>query len=175
MSYMQVKILEGVSAKVEGSQVELSGKNGKSKRRFNPNLIHAEVKGGMIEISIKENKKVMDAAGMAAKAFAKQISCDMEGVLNGHEVKMEIVYAHFPMTIETSGNKVIIKNMLGERAPRTAKLMGDTKLTVNGKEIKIMGISLDDVAQSAANIRKACKVRKIDERIFQDGIYYSEK
>jgi Ribosomal protein L6P/L9E len=169
----QIQVPEGISIKVVGNEIEVSGKLGKNRRRFNTNLISAKVSESRLDISARENKKVAKIAAMAVPAFAKQISSDIEGVTKGYEIRMEIVYAHFPMTVEISGKEAVIKNMLGERSPRRSKLTGDTKIEVKGKDVIIHGSKLDDVAQTAANIRKACKVRNRDERIFQDGIYYT--
>jgi large subunit ribosomal protein L6 len=67
----------------------------------------------------------------------------------------------------------VIKNLIGERAPRLASIAGTTKVEVKGQNVRLYGTSKDDVSQTAANIRKACKIRKKDGRIFQDGIYYA--
>ena len=42
-----------------------------------------------------------------------------------------------------------------------------------GQDMRLYGTSKDDVTQTAANLRKAVKIRKKDERTFQDGVYYS--
>ena len=62
--------------------------------------------------------------------------------------------------------------MLGERHPRFAKIIGDTKIEVKEKILRIYGTKLEDVTQTAANIKKICKIRKKDIRVFQDGVYY---
>ncbi len=170
---IRIQIPEGISIKAGTAEIEVSGKLGKDRRPFNSNLLSAKVSESHLDISIREHKKVAKIAAMAASALAKQIGSDIEGVTHGHEIKMEIVYAHFPMTVEISEKEAIINNMLGERSPRRSKLIGDTKVEVKGKDVVIRGIKLDDVTQTAANIRKASKVRNRDERIFQDGIYYA--
>jgi large subunit ribosomal protein L6 len=43
---------------------------------------------------------------------------------------------------------------------------------VKGQNVRVYGTSLDDVSQTAANIRLACKIRNKDSRVFQDGLYY---
>lgn len=78
---------------------------------------------------------------------------------------------HFPIALEVKGNTLLIKNLFGERIPREAKIVGDTKLEVKGQEIIVKGVDIYDVGQTITNIRKACKVKQKDTRIFQDGIY----
>ena len=43
---------------------------------------------------------------------------------------------------------------------------------MKGQNVRVYGPSLDDVSQTAANIRKACRMRNKDTRVFQDGLYF---
>jgi large subunit ribosomal protein L6 len=73
-------------------------------------------------------------------------------------------------------DKIIwIKNFIGERGLRSAKLIGDIKIRTTEDEIFISGINLEHVAQSAANIQQACRIRDKDRRVFLDGIYVIRK
>jgi large subunit ribosomal protein L6 len=85
---------------------------------------------------------------------------------------MKIVYAHFPMTVKAVGDKVTIENFLGERYPRTAKIVGSAKVQVKGEEVVITGINKEDVGQTMANLEQATKIKGRDPRVFQDGIYF---
>ncbi|MCL5430421.1 MAG: 50S ribosomal protein L6, partial [Candidatus Marsarchaeota archaeon] len=75
------------------------------------------------------------------------------------------------MTVEAKGNTVQIKNLIGERAPRMAVIRGSTKVEVKGQLVRIYGVNMEDVTQTEANLRKACRIRKKDVRVFQDGLY----
>ena len=97
------------------------------------------------------------------------------GVKHGFTYKMKIVYAHFPMTVKVKGNIVSIDNFLGERSPRTAKIIGDVKVSVKGDDVTITGINKEHVGQTMANIEQATKIKGRDPRIFQDGIYLVDK
>jgi large subunit ribosomal protein L6 len=88
---------------------------------------------------------------------------------------MKIVYAHFPMTVKADGSKVTIENFLGERHPRTAKILGDTQVQIKGDEVIVSGINKEEVGQTMANIEQATKIKGRDPRVFQDGIYLVEK
>jgi len=90
---------------------------------------------------------------------------------------MKIVYAHFPMTVKAtqSQNKVIIENFLGERYPRTAKIIGHSQVEIQGDEVIITGINKEEVGQTMANIEQATKIKGRDPRVFQDGIYLVAK
>ena len=104
------------------------------------------------------------------------ISNMIYGVKHGFTYKMKIVYAHFPMTVKVKGKLVTIDNFLGERHPRTAKIIGDdVKVSVKGDDVTITGINKENVGQTMANIEQATKIKGRDPRIFQDGIYLVDK
>ncbi|MGB9577463.1 MAG: 50S ribosomal protein L6, partial [Candidatus Norongarragalinales archaeon] len=97
----------------------------------------------------------------------------IKGCTEEYSKKLQVVYAHFPITIEVKGSQVNIKNFLGEKVPRTAKIVGDTKVSVAGQEITVSGHDKEAVGQTASNLVRATRIAKKDVRIFQDGIYYS--
>jgi len=90
---------------------------------------------------------------------------------------MKIVYSHFPINVKVMGDKglVVIENFIGERAPRYAKIYGNVKVTVQGDDVVIEGIDINEVSQTAANIQSATKIRNKDPRVFLDGIYVYQK
>ncbi len=170
---MIIDIAEGVKAEVKGNQIAVTGSLGTNRRRFNDSLLSVTAKANGIEIEPTVNKKLSKKAGMAANSLAKELRNDMLGVTKHFEMRMTALFAHFPMTVEVKNDELMIKNMTGERAPRKAAIQGSTKIEVKGQNLRIYGTKLDDVSQTAANIRRASKTRKKDERVFQDGVYYS--
>ncbi len=64
---------------------------------------------------------------------------------------------------------------MGERSARVTEILGDCKVSVEGDDIIIKGVSLEDVGQTAANLEQATKIKRKDQRIFLDGIYVYEK
>ena len=72
---------------------------------------------------------------------------------------MKIVYSHFPMKVAVKGNVVITDNYLGEKAPRKAAIVGETKVVVKGKDIRIEGIDKEAVGQTAANIENSTTIK----------------
>jgi large subunit ribosomal protein L6 len=99
----------------------------------------------------------------------------MTGVLKGFTYKVKVVFAHFPVTVKVKGDTILIENFTGERSARVAKIQGDTKVTVKGEDVIVQGLSLEDVAQTAANMEQATKVRRKDPRIFLDGLFIFER
>ena len=99
----------------------------------------------------------------------------MKGVTEGYIYRLKIVFIHFPMTINIQGNKVVINNFVGERKARVAKIHGDVKVRVESDDIIVTGNDIENVAQTAANIQQATKIRNKDLRKFLDGIYVYKK
>ena len=64
---------------------------------------------------------------------------------------------------------------MGERSPRIAKIVGKCKVTVEGDDIIVKGVSVEDVGQTSANVEQATKIKRKDQRIFLDGVYIYHK
>ena len=168
-----IPVPSGVNVAIEGDRVSISGSLGTNKRKFNAALVEVAKEGDSITVTAIGRKKLAKRSRNVSNAARKEIENDITGVGSHFEVMMETVFSHFPITVEVKGKEVHIKNILGERVPRTSKIVGDTKIEVKDKMVRIYGINRDDVSQTAANIREACKTRNKDERVFQDGVYYS--
>ncbi len=168
-----VEIPEGVNVEIEGMKVRVSGPKGTLERDFS----HAK---GII-LRKEDNKVVIEAffADRRKKALvgtiAGHIDNMIKGVTKGWRYKLKIITTHFPVTVRVSGNEVIIENFLGEKAPRRAKIVGNVKVTVKGKDVIVEGIDIEAVGQTAANIELATKVKDKDRRVFVDGIYIYER
>jgi large subunit ribosomal protein L6 len=103
------------------------------------------------------------------------ISNMVTGVTKGYTYRLKIVYAHFPISVKTKGDQVLVENFVGERSPRVARIIGDCKVTVEGDDVVVKGISVEEVGQTAANMELATRIKKKDQRIFLDGIYLYQK
>jgi large subunit ribosomal protein L6 len=99
----------------------------------------------------------------------------IKGVTQGFTYRLKIVFVHFPMTVRIEGRRIEIQNFIGERKAREAKIAGGAKVRVEGEDVIVEGIDIDDVAQTAANIQQSMKIRKKDLRKFMDGIYVYSK
>jgi len=168
----KVEIPKGVKVTINGSEVTVKGKAGELKRSFVHPKVKIFEKEGHAVVHC-EFPKVKDKAIVGT--FASHIQNMVDGVQGGFEYHMKIVYSHFPMKAGPKGDKFVIENFLGEKAPRHADIVRNTKITVKGNDVVLQNIDLEAVAQSAANIEKACRIKGYDPRVFQDGIYITEK
>ena len=171
----EVEVPEGVEVKVDGMKVTVKGPKGELTRDFS----HA--RGVIIRLDEGGRKVVVEAffANRRKKALVGTIASHIEnmitGVTKGFRYKLKIIYSHFPVSVKVEGDKVIIENFLGEKAPRVAKIVGNTTVKVQGSDVIVEGIDIEAVGQTAANIELATKVKDKDRRVFVDGIYIYEK
>ena len=107
--------------------------------------------------------------------FRSHITNMIIGATSGFEYKMKIVYSHFPVKTSVKGDKFVIENFLGEKHPRSASIIGDTKIVVKGDEVVLTGSNKENVGQTAANIEQITRIKGYDPRVFQDGIYMTQK
>lgn len=168
----RLAIPKSVKVSVKGTEVSVSGKSGQLKRSFDNPKVKVSMEGDEIVVHC-EYPKVKDKALVGT--FASHIQNMMDGVQGGFEYHMKIVYSHFPMKTTVKGDRFVIENFLGEKSPRHANIVGQTKVAVKGAEVVVSGVDLEATSQTAANIERACKIKGYDPRVFQDGIYIVEK
>ncbi len=167
-----IEIPPNVQVRVDGNQVEVSGEKGTLKRTFQFPDVKIRNENGKIVIEAESERRKTKAAVGTVRAHLRNM---FRGVTEGFTYKLRAVYSHFPIRVEVKEDKVYIHNLLGEKYPRIAKIVGETKVEVNGDEIIVSGINKDDVGQTAINIEQATAVRHRDRRIFQDGCYIVER
>jgi large subunit ribosomal protein L6 len=162
-------IPENINVTIDNKTVKVSGQKGELEKTFKYFFdIRIEKRDKNILITSTSDKKKVRAMIGTIVAHIKNM---IEGVTEGFACKMKVIYSHFPVTVKVEGNKVIIQNFLGETVPRTANIVGKTKVEIQGQDITLSGPSKDDVGQTCGNIEIACRITKYDRRIFQDGIY----
>lgn len=169
---VEVEIPQNVEVTVEGKKVTVSGEKGSVARQFkNPTLAFSK-KDKSLNIRIKSSKKRDLACLGTVRGHIKNM---IDGVNSGVTYNLRIVYAHFPMTVSVSGNQVLINNFLGEKSPRRAEIIEGVQVSVKGQDVTVTGVSLESVSQTAANIEQATRIKDLDPRVFQDGIYMTVK
>jgi large subunit ribosomal protein L6 len=172
MEEIIIELPNNIQAEIKDKKVTLKG-NGKTvSKQFKATQIELILEENKIKIqSPKSNKKIY----AIMNTFKKHINNLIKGINQEFVYKMEIVFSHFPMTVTVKGNIVEINNLAGAKSIRKAKIIGETKVEIKGKDVIIKGNSLENTGQTAANIEKATKIKGRDVRVFQDGIYINEK
>jgi len=167
-----VEIPEGVDGTLEGRIVTIKGEKGELVRDFSHAPINIQLEGKTVTVQASWPRKKEAALVGTVRSHIQNM---IKGVTTGFTYKLKIVFSHFPITVKIQGKTLTIQNFTGERSPRKAKIMGDTKIIIKGDDIIVQGINLEDVSQTAANIQNATKIKNKDPRVFLDGIYVYEK
>lgn len=172
MEEEHIAIPDGVDVNLEGKTITVTGEKGTVTRTFRAPSVTVKMSDSEVTVSTPSHRKKDLATVGAIRSHIRNM---MEGVQTGYEYKLKTFYAHFPMNVSVSDDRVKIDNFLGERYPRYARIVGDTQVKVKDDEITVTGIDKESVGQTAANLEQATRIRKKDPRVFQDGIYLFEK
>lgn len=172
----ELEIPKGVSVILEGGHhIRVKGPNGDIAKDF------SHVRG--INVSIERNRIIFSTnfpkSGTLAliKTVVSIINNLMIGVQTNYKYISKICYSHFPCNCEVKpdNSEIQIVNFLGERAPRRAKYPENVKVEVKGDDVYFIGPDKELLGQAAANVKRACRIRKKDPRVFQDGVYLYKK
>ena len=144
--------------------------------------ISRKLSANNVNITIESSNKIIIKAKSATKRESKMIGtiCAhinnmIKGLVEGFEYKMEICNVHFPMNVKVDGDSIVIKSFLGEKTQRVARILPNVDVSVKSNQITIKSLFIENAGQTAANIEKATRVTNRDRRIFQDGIFITEK
>jgi large subunit ribosomal protein L6 len=171
----EVEIPKGVKITVsEDHHITVKGPEGEVEKDF------SHIRG--IKIT-NEGKKIIFSAHFPsnktlalAKTIINILNNLIEGVQTNYKYCLMVCYSHFPCNVEVKNDEIQVVNFLGERAPRKTKFdNNNVNIEVNGDEVILKGPDKEILGQIASNIKKACRIRKKDPRVFQDGVYLYKK
>lgn len=167
-----IEVPNEVEVSVKDRIVSVNGKKGALTRDFSESPVTIQLEGKEIKVQANwPRKREASLVGTISSHIQNMIT----GVSQGFTYKLKIVFAHFPISVKVKENMVSIENFTGERSPRWARIMGDSKVSAKEDDVIVQGINLEDVSQTAANIERATKVKRKDPRVFLDGIFVYEK
>lgn len=170
--HQTIKIPEGVEIHVHGNEIKVKGPEGHVNKEVNLGDLDVEVSKGIFKIghesASKKEKRMMNTISAHVKNMIK-------GVQKKYEYTLKVASSHFPMTVKAEGRKVTIKNYYGERKERKTILPENVEIEINKDIIKIKSCDKELAGQASANLENVTKVANRDRRIFQDGIYITNK
>lgn len=155
---------------VEGKLVTVKGPKGELRRDFNNPKYNRSVSienSDGVEIKCEDRKTFKAIAG-TVEAHIKNM---LLGITVGFKYRLKIVYSHFPITVAFKDGEIHIKNFLGEKGARIAKITEGCGVKVEKDEIVLTGIDIETLGQTAQRIEQACRLSGRDRRVFQDGIF----
>jgi len=171
-----IALPEGASASIAGDVITVS-KDGQSlSREFRHHKVEVRAVNGDLEVFVNLPRRSDKALAGTWAAHLRNMAL---GVDEGFEYRLKAVFSHFPMSLKVDGKQMIINNLFGEKVPRVAKLPwspAEVEVRVENKtDVVVRGADREKVGQTAANIERACRIKKRDRRVFQDGIYIVSK
>jgi len=166
----KIEIPEGIDVEISGDEIKIR-KNGKEIARKYSGF---KIKKTGNELVLEEKK-----ATKKVKKLIKTTKAHINNMLSGfgkkYVYKLQICTVHFPMNVSIKGNELIIKNFLGEVKERKAKILDGVDVKVEKEIITVESSDKEKAGQTAANMEKATRIRNRDRRVFQDGIFITEK
>ncbi|MHA1916781.1 MAG: 50S ribosomal protein L6 [Candidatus Ranarchaeia archaeon] len=168
----RLEIPEDIKVEISGKIVSVEGQKGNMTKDFSHAPVEMKKENKEITLSVTNARRKQIAI---LGTITSHINNMFIGVTKGFRYSMKIVYAHFPIQIALEKKNLLIKNFGGEKAPRIAKILGSVEVKITKDDIILEGIDIDEVSQSAANIRRKTKIKNKDPRVFQDGIYVYKK
>jgi large subunit ribosomal protein L6 len=163
---------DDVSFALDNKKLTVSGENGSISRDFSHALLNFAREENSLKIWAVNPRK---REASIVNTLSTHVDNMIKGVKQGFTYRMKIVFVHFPMTVRVNGRRIIIQNFIGERKDRMANIVGDVQVTIEGEDIIVKGVDIEKVAQTAANIQQATRIRRKDLRKFLDGIYVYSK
>jgi large subunit ribosomal protein L6 len=168
----RAQIISGCTVSYENRVIMVKGPKGdSSKKLYNPNIF-IKIEGSEVIFSAKKLNKTTKKLLNTYKAHVNNL---FKGVSEGHIYKLKICSGHFPMTVSVKGSIFEIKNFIGEKVPRTTVIKEGSTVKIDGHDIIVESINKEQAGQMAASIEQLTRRPGFDTRIFQDGIYITEK
>ena len=171
-----IALPEGASASIAGDVITVSTDRQSLSREFRHHKVEVRAVNGDLEVFVNLPRRSDKALAGTWAAHLRNMAL---GIDEGFEYRLKAVFSHFPMSLKVDGKQMIINNLFGEKVPRVAKLPwspDEVKVQVKNKtDVVVSGANREKVGQTAANIERACRIKKRDRRVFQDGIYIVSK
>ncbi len=167
----EIELPSGITATMTKNSVTIKGKV-ELTRKINDPLVKIKTENNKITLTCKKGTKRQKRM---MNSFAAHIKNMIEGVQKPFQYRLKVCSGHFPMNVSTSGNQLIIKNFLGEKSPRTLTLKQGTTVKIEGDQILVESHDKDLAGAMASDIELLTSKSNKDLRVFQDGIYITEK
>ena len=168
----ELKIPAGTIITLENGIFVVKGKKGEVKRSLHNPKVISKVEGNTVIFhspnATKREKKLI-------KSYLAHLKNMIKGANEGFVYKLKLCTSHFPMTVAVKGNVFEIKNFIGESVPRTLAIPVGVSIKSDGQVITVEGLDNETVSMTAALIEKTTKRPGFDKRIFQDGIFITDK
>lgn len=164
--------LKGCSGKYEKGVLTIKGEKGEVSKLLRYPKIFVKVDGDKVVVGCEDlgrrEKRIINT-------YEAHVINMVRGVKEGFEYTLVVVYAKFPISVEVKGNKFILKNLLGEKVPRSYEIPDDVKVAISSKVITVTGFDKEKTGQVAASLEQLTRINHLDRRVIQDGVFITKK
>lgn len=165
-----VEIPEGTEAVLEDKTVTIKKGGNELKKKFSGFGIKKEGSNLVLHYA-KATKKTKKMIKTAAAHIRNMIS----GLGEKYVYKLQVCFVHFPVSVELKPGELLIKNFLGEKVPRKAKILAGAEVKLEKDILTVTSFDKNIAGQTAANIETSSRIKNRDRRVFQDGIFMIQK
>ena len=165
----EIELPQGVTAQLINNVLHIKGKNGEIKREFKVAIV---IEGNVIKLNVpllRKNEKTV------VSTMASHINNMILGAQQNYVYKLKICSGHFPMNVAVSNTEFTIKNFIGEKKPRLLKLVKGVQVKVEGEVIVVESNSVELAGMTAGAIERLASRPGFDKRVFQQGIFITDK
>lgn len=168
----QIKIPEGITCTIANNIISCKNNSAELSRETKAPGLKFNIEKDSISISSeKGNKNHYNLI----KTYIRHIKNLFSGLQEKYTYKLEACNIHFPITMKVDGKQLSVSNFLGEKTPRKAIILNNVDVQVKGHEITVSSQDKEAAGQTSANFEKMAKIKNRDRRVFQDGIYITQK
>ncbi|MEK6855210.1 MAG: 50S ribosomal protein L6 [Nanoarchaeota archaeon] len=168
----EIDIPEGINCEYSNYFLKCEKDSVFIKRKITIPEVEIQVKNNKLKFECKKGNK---STYKTIMSFAAHIENMLSGLQKNFIYKLEACNVHFPMVLKLEGDKISIGNFLGEKTSRYAKILPNVEVKINGQQIIISSSDKEAAGQTAANLEKSTKIKGRDRRIYQDGIFITQK
>ncbi|MFP4656235.1 MAG: 50S ribosomal protein L6 [Candidatus Woesearchaeota archaeon] len=170
----KVVLPASVKAEIDGDLIRFTGPQGTVEKRLPTQRIDITLSDTENAVNLA-SKNPTQMEKKLINTYRAHIRHMVVGVVEGHTYKLKVCSGHFPMKVSLNDGVLEVKNFLGENRPRTLKIKEGADVKIDGDDIAINSPSKELSGQVAADIEQVTRVTNKDRRVFQDGIYITEK
>lgn len=169
----EIEIPEGIEIEIdEMGNVTIKGPKGETSKKLISKVINISKKDNKVIVECKKGSRKEKSI---VNTFRSHIKNLIKGVQEPYIYKLKICSGHFPMTVKTENNELIIQNFLGENIPRKAKINQDVNINIEGDIITLESPNKESAGETASKIERSTRITNRDRRVFQDGIFLTSK
>ncbi len=168
----RIPLAEGVNVAIDNKKITLSKGDITLSREYPVSLVNFKQEENELVIKGQSlNSRVRAIVG----AFKAHLTNMQKGLEEPFVYKLKIASVHFPMTSKVEGNSFELKNFLGGKKIRKAEIPQGVDVKINGDIIELSSRDIELVGMTATRMEQLTRVTKRDRRVFQDGIFITEK